>query len=101
MVPGGHVPSDGARRHSYYVKPMNCPMHILIYSSRGRSYKELPMRLFEFGTVYLRKSGVIYGLTRVRGLTMDDSHIFVTRDQMQEELKSLLKFVLDLLAITG
>ena len=70
---------EGAK---YYLKPMNCPMHILIYRSRGRSYRELPLRLFEFGTVYrYEKSGVVHGLTRVRGLTMDDSHIFCTRSR--------------------
>ena len=67
----------------YYLKPMNCPMHILIYQARGRSYRELPLRLFEFGTVYrYEKSGVVHGLTRVRGLTKDDAHIFCTRDQL-------------------
>ena len=87
---------------SYYLKPMNCPFHILIYRSRGRSYRELPLRLFEFGTVYrYEKSGVVHGLTRVRGLTMDDSHIFCTREQVGTELKSLLKFVLDLLRDYG
>ncbi len=86
----------------YYLKPMNCPMHILIYRSRTRSYRELPLRLFEFGTVYrYEKSGVIHGLTRVRGLTMDDAHIFTTKQQMGEELKSLLTFVLDLLRDYG
>ena len=86
----------------YYLKPMNCPMHILIYRSRQRSYRELPMRLFEFGTVYrYEKSGVVHGLTRVRGLTMDDSHIFCTRDQMADELDSLLTFVLDVLRDFG
>ena len=81
---------------------MNCPMHILIYRARGRSYRELPLRLFEFGTVYrYEKSGVVHGLTRVRGLTMDDAHIFCTRDQMGAELKSLLNFVLDLLRDYG
>jgi threonyl-tRNA synthetase len=86
----------------YYLKPMNCPFHILIYRSRGRSYRELPLRLFEFGTVYrYEKSGVIHGLTRVRGLTMDDSHIFCTRAQMAAELKNLLGFVLDLLRDYG
>jgi threonyl-tRNA synthetase len=86
----------------YYLKPMNCPFHILIYRSRGRSYRELPLRLFEFGTVYrYEKSGVVHGLTRVRGLTMDDSHIFCTREQVGAELKSLLKFVLDLLRDYG
>jgi threonyl-tRNA synthetase len=86
----------------YYLKPMNCPMHILIYRSRQRSYRELPMRLFEFGTVYrYEKSGVVHGLTRVRGLTMDDSHIFCTREQMAAELDSLLTFVLDVLRDFG
>ena len=86
----------------YYLKPMNCPFHILVFRSRGRSYRELPLRLFEFGTVYrYEKSGVVHGLTRVRGLTMDDSHIFCTREQVGSELKSLLKFVLDLLRDYG
>ncbi len=86
----------------YYLKPMNCPFHILIFRSRQRSYRELPMRLFEFGTVYrYEKSGVVHGLTRVRGLTMDDSHIFCTREQMTEELDSLLTFVLDVLRDFG
>jgi threonyl-tRNA synthetase len=86
----------------YYLKPMNCPFHILIFRSRQRSYRELPMRLFEFGTVYrYEKSGVVHGLTRVRGLTMDDSHIFCTRDQMADELDSLLTFVLDVLRDFG
>ena len=86
----------------YYLKPMNCPMHILIYRSRTRSYRELPLRLFEFGTVYrYEKSGVVHGLTRVRGLTMDDAHIFTTKEQMGEELRSLLVFVLDLLRDYG
>jgi threonyl-tRNA synthetase len=90
---------EGAR---YYLKPMNCPFHILIYRSRGRSYRELPLRLFEFGTVYrYEKSGVVHGLTRVRGLTMDDSHIFCTKQQAGDELKSLLAFVLDLLRDYG
>jgi threonyl-tRNA synthetase len=87
---------------SYYLKPMNCPFHILVFRSRGRSYRELPLRLFEFGTVYrYEKSGVVHGLTRVRGLTMDDAHIFCTREQVGAELKSLLKFVLDLLRDYG
>jgi threonyl-tRNA synthetase len=90
---------EGAK---YYLKPMNCPFHILIYRSRGRSYRELPLRLFEFGTVYrYEKSGVVHGLTRVRGLTMDDAHIFCAREQVGAELKSLLKFVLDLLRDYG
>ncbi|MFI5954063.1 threonine--tRNA ligase [Cryptosporangium sp. NPDC051539] len=87
---------------SYYLKPMNCPMHDLIYRSRGRSYRELPLRMFEFGTVYrYEKSGVIHGLTRVRGLTMDDAHIFCAQDQIEGELTSLLQFVLDLLKDYG
>ncbi|HEX7747071.1 MAG TPA: threonine--tRNA ligase, partial [Micromonosporaceae bacterium] len=86
----------------YYLKAMNCPMHNLIYRSRGRSYRELPLRFFEFGAVYrYEKSGVVHGLTRVRGLTMDDSHIYCTREQMTGELKSLLRFVLDLLGDYG
>jgi threonyl-tRNA synthetase len=87
---------------TYYLKPMNCPFHILVYRARGRSYRELPLRLFEFGTVYrYEKSGVVHGLTRVRGLTMDDSHIFCTREQAGPELKRLLGFVLDLLRDYG
>jgi threonyl-tRNA synthetase len=87
---------------NYYLKPMNCPFHILIYRSRGRSYRELPLRLFEFGTVYrYEKSGVVHGLTRVRGMTQDDAHIFCTKDQMAGELKNLLTFVLDLLRDYG
>ena len=90
---------DGA---TYYAKPMNCPMHCLIFRSRGRSYRELPLRLFEFGTVYrYEKSGVVQGLTRARGFTQDDSHIYCTREQMRDELKSLLQFVLDLLRDYG
>jgi threonyl-tRNA synthetase len=86
----------------YYLKPMNCPFHILIFRSRGRSYRELPLRLFEFGSVYrYEKSGVVHGLTRVRGMTQDDAHIFCTRDQMQDELASLLTFVLDVLRDYG
>jgi threonyl-tRNA synthetase len=87
---------------NYYLKPMNCPMHDLIFRSRGRSYRELPLRLFEFGTVYrYEKSGVIHGLTRVRGMTQDDAHIFCTQEQVADELKSLLGFVLDLLRDYG
>ena len=86
----------------YYLKPMNCPMHNLIFGARGRSYRELPLRLFEFGTVYrYEKSGVIHGLTRVRGMTQDDAHIYCTREQMRDELTSLLTFVLDLLKDYG
>jgi threonyl-tRNA synthetase len=87
---------------TYYPKPMNCPMHILIYSSRGRSYRELPLRLFEFGTVYrYEKSGVVHGLTRARGFTQDDSHIFCAPEQLQDELASLLNFVVGLLRDFG
>jgi threonyl-tRNA synthetase len=109
MFPPMHLDAeyndDGTVRkpgQDYYLKPMNCPMHCLIYRARGRSYRELPLRLFEFGTVYrYEKSGVVHGLTRVRGLTMDDAHIFCTRDQMRDELRSLLGFVLDLLGDYG
>ena len=90
---------DGA---TYYPKPMNCPMHILIYASRGRSYRELPLRLFEFGTVYrYEKSGVVHGLTRARGFTQDDSHIFCAPEQLPGELASLLAFVVGLLRDFG
>jgi threonyl-tRNA synthetase len=86
----------------YYLKPMNCPMHNLIFRSRGRSYRELPLRLFEFGTVYrYEKSGVVHGMTRARGFTQDDAHIYCTREQMQDELISLLDFVLTLLRDYG
>ncbi len=86
----------------YYPKPMNCPMHILVYKARGRSYRELPLRLFEFGSVYrYEKSGVLHGLTRVRGFTQDDSHIFCTWEQLPGELSSLLQFVLGLLRDFG
>ncbi|WP_433787617.1 threonine--tRNA ligase [Actinomycetospora sp. CA-101289] len=86
----------------YYLKPMNCPMHNLIYRARGRSYRELPLRLFEFGTVYrYEKSGVVHGLTRARGFTQDDAHIYCTREQMRDEIRSLLQFVLDLLRDYG
>ena len=87
---------------SYMIKPMNCPMHNLIYRSRGRSYRELPLRLFEFGSVYrYEKSGVVHGLTRVRGLTQDDSHSYVTPEQAPAEVKHLLDFVLGLLRDFG
>jgi threonyl-tRNA synthetase len=90
---------EGAR---YYPKPMNCPMHILIYAARGRSYRELPLRLFEFGTVYrFEKSGVVHGLTRARGFTQDDAHIFCRPDQLADELASLLDFVVGLLRDYG
>ncbi len=86
----------------YYLKPMNCPMHNLIYASRGRSYRELPIRMFEFGTVYrYEKSGVVHGLARGRGFTQDDAHIYCTREQMKDELTELLNFVLDLLRDYG
>lgn len=86
----------------YFLKPMNCPFHNLIFKSRGRSYRELPLRLFEFGSVYrYEKSGVVHGLTRVRGMTQDDAHIYCSREQMQDELKNLLQFVLDLLRDYG
>jgi threonyl-tRNA synthetase len=86
----------------YYLKPMNCPFHNLIFKSRGRSYRELPLRLFEFGSVYrYEKSGVIHGLTRVRGMTQDDAHIYCTPEQMPGELSNLLTFVLDLLRDYG
>lgn len=109
MFPPMHVDEelneDGTVRkpgQNYYLKPMNCPMHHLIYRARGRSYRELPLRLFEFGSVYrYEKSGVVHGLTRVRGMTQDDSHIYTTREQMRDELSSLLRFVLDLLADYG
>ena len=95
----GHVKRQGAQ---YYMKPMNCPFHNLIFQSRGRSYRELPLRLFEFGTVYrYEKSGVIHGLTRARGFTQDDAHIYCTADQMPAELDSLLTFVLNLLRDYG
>ncbi|GAB3857577.1 hypothetical protein GCM10027610_094090 [Dactylosporangium cerinum] len=86
----------------YYLKAMNCPMHNLIFRARGRSYRELPLRMFEFGTVYrYEKSGVVHGLTRVRGLTQDDSHIYCTKEQMPGELRGLLQFVLNLLRDYG
>jgi threonyl-tRNA synthetase len=86
----------------YYLKPMNCPFHILIFKSRSKSYRELPLRLFEFGSVYrYEKSGVVHGLTRVRGMTQDDAHIFTTRENMKEELTNVLNFVLSLLRDYG
>ena len=95
----GNVRRQGA---DYYLKPMNCPMHNLIFSARGRSYRELPLRLFEFGTVYrYEKSGVVQGLTRARGFTQDDAHIYCTVEQMPGELDRLLTFVLDLLRDYG
>jgi threonyl-tRNA synthetase len=95
----GNVRKPG---QDYYLKPMNCPFHCLIFASRGRSYRELPLRLFEFGSVYrYEKSGVVHGLTRVRGMTQDDAHLYVTRDQMKDELRKTLAFVLDLLKDYG
>jgi threonyl-tRNA synthetase len=95
----GNVKRKG---QDYYLKPMNCPFHCLIFRARGRSYRELPLRLFEFGSVYrYEKSGVVHGLTRVRGMTQDDAHIYVTEEQLQDELKTLLTFVTDLLKDYG
>ena len=95
----GNVVKPG---QDYYLKPMNCPFHCLIFRSRGRSYRELPLRLFEFGSVYrYEKSGVVHGLTRVRGMTQDDAHIYCSREQMRDELASLLTFVLELLKDYG
>ncbi len=109
MFPAMHLDAeldeDGTVRkpgQDYYVKPMNCPMHNLIFRSRGRSYRELPLRMFEFGSVYrYEKSGVIHGLTRVRGMTQDDAHIYCTKEQMHAELTSTLQFVLSLLRDYG
>ncbi|GLW91073.1 threonine--tRNA ligase [Actinokineospora globicatena] len=109
MYPAMHLDAeyneDGTVRkpgQDYFLKPMNCPFHDLIFRSRGRSYRELPLRMFEFGSVYrYEKSGVVHGLTRVRGMTQDDAHIFCTPEQVQDELKSLLTFVLDLLRDYG
>ena len=86
----------------YYLKPMNCPFHILVFRSRQRSYRELPLRMFEFGSVYrYEKSGVLHGLTRVRGMTQDDAHLFVTSEQLETELTKVLEFVLGLLRDYG
>ena len=105
MVMDEELHSDGTIKRAgqqYYMKPMNCPFHNLIFASRGRSYRELPIRLFEFGTVYrYEKSGVIHGLTRARGFTQDDAHIYCTKEQMVGELDSLLTFVLNLLRDYG
>ncbi|MBU6163835.1 MAG: threonine--tRNA ligase [Actinomycetales bacterium] len=105
MVMDEELHSDGTLKKAgqkYYMKPMNCPFHNLIYSSRGRSYRELPLRLFEFGTVYrYEKSGVVHGITRARGFTQDDAHIYCTQDQMPGELDTLLSFVLNLLRDYG
>jgi threonyl-tRNA synthetase len=95
----GHVRKQG---QDYYLKPMNCPFHILIFKSRGRSYRDLPLRMFEFGTVYrYEKSGVVHGLTRARGFTQDDAHLFVTQEDIEVELRSVLEFVLGLLRDYG
>jgi len=105
MVMDEELHADGTIKRQgqkYYMKPMNCPFHNLIYKSSSRSYRELPLRLFEFGTVYrYEKSGVIHGLTRARGFTQDDAHIYCTKDQMMGELDSLLTFVLNLLRDYG
>ena len=105
MIMDEELHSDGTIKRAgqqYYMKPMNCPFHNLIFASRGRSYRELPLRLFEFGTVYrYEKSGVIHGLTRARGFTQDDAHIYCTKEQMVNELDSLLTFVLNLLRDYG
>ncbi|MEO9181392.1 MAG: threonine--tRNA ligase [Acidimicrobiales bacterium] len=99
---GMYPPMELDDGQKYYLKPMNCPFHVLIFKSRQRSYRELPLRFFEFGSVYrYEKSGVVHGLTRVRGMTQDDAHIFCTREQMAGELASLLTFVLDLLRDFG
>jgi threonyl-tRNA synthetase len=95
----GHVTKQGV---DYYLKPMNCPMHILIYKERGRSYRDLPMRLAENGTVYRNElSGALHGLTRVRGFTQDDSHLFVSPDQLQDEVAKVLDFVISMLRDFG
>ncbi len=99
-----HNPDGTIKRagQQYFMKPMNCPFHNLIYKARGRSYRELPLRLFEFGTVYrYEKSGVLHGITRARGFTQDDAHIYCTKEQMVGELDSLLTFVLNLLRDYG
>ena len=105
MVMDEELHADGTVKRQgqkYYMKPMNCPFHNLIFKSNSRSYRELPLRLFEFGTVYrYEKSGVIHGLTRARGFTQDDAHIYCTKDQMMGELDSLLTFVLNLLRDYG
>ena len=105
MVMDEELHADGTLKRpgqKYYMKPMNCPFHNLIFQSRGRSYRELPLRLFEFGTVYrYEKSGVIHGITRARGFTQDDAHIYCTPEQMPGELDSLLTFVLNLLRDYG
>lgn len=95
----GNITKQG---QDYYLKPMNCPMHILIYKERGRSYRDLPMRLAENGTVYRNElSGALHGLTRVRGFTQDDSHLFVTPDQLEEEATKVIEFVISMLRDFG
>src|SRR5581483_5863925 len=102
MFPPMTLDEGGDEGTQYYLKPMNCPFHILIYKSRLRSYRELPLRYFEFGTVYrYERSGVVHGLTRVRGMTQDDAHIFCAKEQMAGELRSLLVFVLEVLRDFG
>ena len=105
MIMDEELHADGTIKkpgQQYYMKPMNCPFHNLIFASRGRSYRELPLRLFEFGTVYrYEKSGVLHGITRARGFTQDDAHIYCTKEQMPNELDSLLTFVLNLLRDYG
>ena len=105
MIMDEELHEDGTVKRpgqQYYMKPMNCPFHNLIFQSRGRSYRELPLRLFEFGTVYrYEKSGVLHGITRARGFTQDDAHIYCTKEQMPGELDSLLTFVLNLLRDYG
>jgi threonyl-tRNA synthetase len=99
---GMYPPMEIDDGQQYYLKPMSCPFHVLIYKARQRSYRELPLRLFEFGTVYRYElSGVVQGLTRVRGLTQDDAHIFCTREQMRGEIARTLDFVIDLLRSFG
>jgi threonyl-tRNA synthetase len=105
MIMDEELHADGTIKRAgqqYYMKPMNCPFHNLIFQSRQRSYRELPLRLFEFGTVYrYEKSGVLHGITRARGFTQDDAHIYCTKEQMAAELDSLLTFVLNLLRDYG
>ncbi len=105
MIMDEELHADGTVKRAgqqYYMKPMNCPFHNLIFQSRQRSYRELPLRLFEFGTVYrYEKSGVLHGITRARGFTQDDAHIYCTKEQMPDELDSLLTFVLNLLRDYG
>ena len=105
MIMDEELHADGTIKRAgqqYYMKPMNCPLHNLIFQSRQRSYRELPLRLFEFGTVYrYEKSGVLHGITRARGFTQDDAHIYCTKEQMAGELDSLLTFVLNLLRDYG